>query len=476
MTPKRDTERDKAATRKLILDPNRPPYAGGANWLGHGKQGGKDAVIDYLLLDGATIDRLLQERGTEASVRSHFQSLKTLHDLPVTRGADGKYRFDRPHLGLSDDGGTPLPAAALVPGTVRGRGNVYKESGREAVEIWVRRDEADGLPFELDRVVPVQLGVGGRVYRAQFRATAGNAYVWFSPALVTDGGVATTLADVLHGVGLRKNDRVELAVVGTGIEVRRPQEPAPAPVAVPASARGYARLSEHLSRLTASRVTLTFTDVETILGFALPESAHKYHAWWSNSRTADSHTWAHLWLRAGWEKEHVDFAGLRVTFRRADTATPLETDTTGLQPEEGAAPAEEPYTPRDGDRRPIVERQIRERRGQGKFRDDLRERYGDRCLVTGCEVLAVLEAAHIRPYRGADDHHPANGLLLRSDVHTLFDLDLLGVEPDTLVVRVHPSVASEYGHLDGLTLHCIGDCRPSNEALEARYELFCRRP
>ena len=111
MTPKRDTERDKAATRKLILDPNRPAYSGGENWLGHGKQGGKDAVIDHLLLDGATMERLLEERSTEASVRSHFQSLKTLHDLPAARGPDGKYRFDRRHLGIPD---APADFAAAV--------------------------------------------------------------------------------------------------------------------------------------------------------------------------------------------------------------------------------------------------------------------------------------------------------------------------------------------------------------------------
>ncbi len=57
------------------------------------------------------------------------------------------------------------------------------------------------------------------------------------------------------------------------------------------------------------------------------------------------------------------------------------------------------YVPQDGDRRQVVERQIRERRGQQQFRDALGERYAHRCLVTGCDVLAVLEAAHINPYR-----------------------------------------------------------------------------
>jgi len=52
----------------------------------------------------------------------------------------------------------------------------------------------------------------------------------------------------------------------------------------------------------------------------------------------------------------------------------------------------------------------------------------------------VLEAAHIKPYRGKTDSHLENGLLLRADLHTLFDLNLIGVEPDTLTVRVHPWV------------------------------------
>src|SRR5262245_17228041 len=47
------------------------------------------------------------------------------------------------------------------------------------------------------------------------------------------------------------------------------------------------------------------------------------------------------------------------------------------------------YMPQEGDRRQVVERQIRERRGQPQFRDALCQRYGNRCLVTGSEVLAV---------------------------------------------------------------------------------------
>ena len=59
-----------------------------------------------------------------------------------------------------------------------------------------------------------------------------------------------------------------------------------------------------------------------------------------------------------------------------------------------------------------------------------------RCMVSGCQLVDLLEAAHIRPYRGENDNHPSNGLLLRADLHTLFDLDLLGIDPETLLVRL----------------------------------------
>jgi hypothetical protein len=132
------------------------------------------------------------------------------------------------------------------------------------------------------------------------------------------------------------------------------------------------------------------------------------------------------------------------------------------------------YVPDSTDRRAKVTRQICERRGQQDFRNALRKRYGDRCLVTGCKVLEVLEAAHIKPYQGERDNDPENGLLLRADIHTLFDLDLLGIEPNGLKVQLHPSIACEYAGFEGRKLGCA-QARPSKEALSLRYELFQRR-
>ncbi|MDZ4656407.1 MAG: HNH endonuclease [Bythopirellula sp.] len=135
----------------------------------------------------------------------------------------------------------------------------------------------------------------------------------------------------------------------------------------------------------------------------------------------------------------------------------------------------ENYSPDGIDRRSLVYKQICKRRGQRAFRDALRKRYGDLCLVTKCEVLDVVEAAHISPYRGENDNHVQNGLLLRSDIHTLFDLDLLGINPDSLRVEVHPNIQCEYSHLSGAMLMCTSDAKPSHEALQQRYQKFRER-
>lgn len=71
-------------------------------------------------------------------------------------------------------------------------------------------------------------------------------------------------------------------------------------------------------------------------------------------------------------------------------------------------------------------RSIAARRGQPAFRKKLLRAYGKRCALTGCDAPEALEAAHIDPYRSQDSHHVQNGILLRADLHTLFDRGLLG--------------------------------------------------
>jgi putative restriction endonuclease len=70
------------------------------------------------------------------------------------------------------------------------------------------------------------------------------------------------------------------------------------------------------------------------------------------------------------------------------------------------------------------------RLGQGTFRVLVTDVYDRRCAVTGERTLPVLEAAHIRPYGLEGPHDPRNGLLLRSDLHTLFDRGYVTVTPE----------------------------------------------
>lgn len=134
--------------------------------------------------------------------------------------------------------------------------------------------------------------------------------------------------------------------------------------------------------------------------------------------------------------------------------------------------SDEPYVPDGRDDRKVIARQIRERRGQAAFRRELRSRFGDTCPVTGCKIPDLLEAAHINPYRGEKENHPSNGLLLRADIHTLFDLDLLGIEPATLQIHVHPKLeGTEYEQFAGARLSCESGLL-SSKALDDRWKIF----
>lgn len=138
---------------------------------------------------------------------------------------------------------------------------------------------------------------------------------------------------------------------------------------------------------------------------------------------------------------------------------------------------DEPYIPNREDHREFVERMIAIRRGQQSFREALCRRYKWQCVITGCDLLDVLEAAHIRPYRGPKDNKPANGLLLRSDIHTLFDLNLLGINPNSLKVELSSDVAKceQYARFNGRKIKLAGSQLPSEDALIIRYSEFLNK-
>lgn len=155
------------------------------------------------------------------------------------------------------------------------------------------------------------------------------------------------------------------------------------------------------------------------------------------------------------------------TARVGSTADPAERRAMALRAE-GVAAAEpfDPHDAQDGPRRVLAS--LVQRQGQGAFRDGLLRAYGGRCAITGWAVVHVLEAAHIRPYQGKHTSHVSNGLLLRSDLHALFDLHLIEIDPDTYVVRVDPSIAgTPYGKMHGRKLRLPADATrwPSAECL-----------
>lgn len=132
------------------------------------------------------------------------------------------------------------------------------------------------------------------------------------------------------------------------------------------------------------------------------------------------------------------------------------------------------YSPTDDDKRRQRSSLRFIREGQVKFRIDLFKIYGIYCMLTGCTVEKAIEASHINPYKGEKDNHSENGLLLRKDLHALFDSNLLGIEPDSLTVHLHPSIKnSYYKELNGKSLiQKRKGFGPSGAALKARWILF----
>ena len=83
------------------------------------------------------------------------------------------------------------------------------------------------------------------------------------------------------------------------------------------------------------------------------------------------------------------------------------------------------------------------RLGQGAFRVLVTDAYHRRCAITGERTLPVLEAAHIKPYSETGPHLTSNGLLLRSDLHILFDEGYLTVTED-LRVQISDRIKEEF--------------------------------
>lgn len=151
--------------------------------------------------------------------------------------------------------------------------------------------------------------------------------------------------------------------------------------------------------------------------------------------------------------------------------TALSSSGPARPPEWQAQARREAFEPRSAaEARAFREALIAIREGQPAFRSALVGAYEGRCAITGCDAVEALEAAHVTPYRAEGTSVVENGLLLRADVHTLFDRNLLAVDTTTspwLVVVAPALRKTVYGELHGVPLRLPTDprLRPSESAL-----------
>ena len=116
----------------------------------------------------------------------------------------------------------------------------------------------------------------------------------------------------------------------------------------------------------------------------------------------------------------------------------------------------------------------RARLGQGIFRFLVTDAYHRRCAVTGERTLPALDAAHIKPFSEKGPHRTSNGLLLRADIHRLFDDGYATIDPDLKFVvssRVREEFENgrEYYRYHGALLQNLPESindQPSREFIE----------
>lgn len=170
-----------------------------------------------------------------------------------------------------------------------------------------------------------------------------------------------------------------------------------------------------------------------------------------------------LALVTGWNAGHFYLEGFSPSGAYYE---PVPADVTTADDEPGAREAFDPARVKDARERLMAF--VVRRLGQPAFRDMLLKLYRRRCALTGCDVIEVLEAAHVTPYRGAHTNQATNGILLRADIHTLFDLGLIAIDPTTRQVIIAPALkGTTYGELEGKVVAepSDPDLKPSDAAL-----------
>ena len=113
-------------------------------------------------------------------------------------------------------------------------------------------------------------------------------------------------------------------------------------------------------------------------------------------------------------------------------------------------------------------REVQERPEQPKFREKILKKYNGTCVVTDCTIKSALDAAHIKSVADGGDYTLNNGLLLRADLHRLFDANLMAIDPETSKVHFK-NTGKHYNKYDQ---KIVDISKASRENLTAHWQKF----
>ncbi|UZD91619.1 HNH endonuclease signature motif containing protein [Cognatishimia activa] len=128
-----------------------------------------------------------------------------------------------------------------------------------------------------------------------------------------------------------------------------------------------------------------------------------------------------------------------------------------------------------------VERQIKfqqviSRPQQAQFRINVLEAWKGKCAISSCDALAALEAAHLVPVAVGGSDEIENGILLRSDLHKLFDANLVALNPTSNKVHFHSSIENNYSNLIDRSINFPKRSPAIASALKGRWQAYQNLP
>ncbi|KQW77843.1 HNH endonuclease signature motif containing protein [Ensifer sp. Root127] len=222
---------------------------------------------------------------------------------------------------------------------------------------------------------------------------------------------------------------------------------------------------------TAAQVTTegTLTSA-TLTNVELINPHFKLRGWsgGSSGSSAIDHILSHRHLRS-YELEEAELAEFRAVIAEFVAAKKRQLATTAYMSEEEKALLADQSAILEGFERRFNRQEARP--DQVKFRAALMRLYNGRCVISRCGVPEILEAAHLVPFSESinfrDD--PRNGLILRTDLHALFDKLLLSIHPMSgKVVLASRLQATTYRHFEGHMVEHFA----AKEFLREQYQRF----